>query len=212
MDDSILLFAGLAAFALIAFGMTAAISETTVTETETMIGDQAVTDQSNVTPDPNATDANPFLEIIMEKVNDTFGLWSPPAKYAQAIANAESANSIPSGMLARLLYQESHYRESIISGSVTSPVGALGIAQFMPATARDMGINPLDPFQAIPAAARYLASLYRQTGTWTKALAAYNWGIGNVTRKGIASAPTETRNYYSQILADVNSASGTTYA
>ena len=80
------------------------------------------------------------------------------------------------------------------------------------ATAQQLGINPLDPFQAIDGAGRYLASLYRQTGSWTEALAAYNWGIGNVNRRGIASAPTETRNYYTQILADVNNANGTTYA
>jgi len=73
----------------------------------------------------------------------------------------------------------------------------------MPATAAEMGIDPLDPFAAIDAAARYLRSLYRQTGAWDKALAAYNWGIGNVQRKGIARAPTETQNYFRQILADI---------
>ena len=100
----------------------------------------------------------------------------------------------------------------IIDGHTKSPVGALGIAQFMPATAQQLGINPLDPFQAIDGAGRYLASLYRQTSSWSQALAAYNWGIGNVTRRGLDSAPTETRNYFTQILADVNNASGTTYA
>ena len=125
---------------------------------------------------------------------------------------AEDQNGIPHDMLARLLYQESHYRADIIDGRTKSPVGALGIAQFMPATAQQLGINPLDPFQAIDGAGRYLASLYRQTSSWSQALAAYNWGIGNVTRRGLDSAPTETRNYYTQILADVNNANGTTYA
>lgn len=126
-----------------------------------------------------------------------------PLQYRGAIAQAEQAGGIPDGMLARLLWQESRYRPEIIDGRKRSPVGALGIAQFMPATAREMGIDPLEPFQAIGAAGRYLSSLYRQTGSWQEALAAYNWGIGNVKRKGLAAAPKETRNYFGQILADL---------
>lgn len=128
-----------------------------------------------------------------------------PQIYRDPIRNAEIANGIPAGMLARLLWQESRYRPDIISGATRSPVGALGIAQFMPATARDMGIDPLDPMQAIPAAARYLAQCFKWTGgnDWAKALAAYNWGAGNVNKKGLANAPKETRNYYAGILGDL---------
>lgn len=168
--------------------------------------------------DPNAqasgsTDSgHTIAEDIVSKTTTMLGLWRAPAKYAPAIAASEDKYGIPAGMLERLLYQESRYRADIIDGRTRSPVGALGIAQFMPATAAQMGINPLDPFQAIDGAGRYLAGLYRQTGGWTEALAAYNWGIGNVSRRGIARAPTETRNYYTQILADVNNANGTTYA
>lgn len=126
-----------------------------------------------------------------------------PTKYRAAIAQAEINHGLPDQMLARLLWQECRYKESVITGAVRSPVGALGIAQFMPATAKEMGIDPLEPFAAIDASARYLASLYRQTGDWAKALAAYNWGIGNVKRKGMAAAPLETRNYFKQILADI---------
>jgi len=152
------------------------------------------------------------IDGIMAAARNIVGSWHPPAKYADAITQAETANAIPRDMLARLLWQESRYREDIINGTVRSSVGAMGIAQFMPATARELGIDPLDPFQAIPAAGRYLAKLYRMTGTWAQALAAYNWGIGNVLRRGLASAPTETRNYYSTILADVSASTGTTWA
>ncbi len=83
----------------------------------------------------------------------------------------------------------------------------------MPATAAELGIDPLNPDQAIDAAGRYLKRLQKNNlGGWTEALAAYNWGIGNVQRKGIANAPKETRLYFSQILADVNSTNGTAYA
>lgn len=126
-----------------------------------------------------------------------------PEIYRGAIADSEARHGLPGQMLARLLWQECRYKPAIISGRISSPVGAQGIAQFMPATAAEMGIDPLDPFAAIDAAGRYLKSLYRQTGDWAKALAAYNWGIGNVKRKGLERAPLETRNYYRQILADI---------
>lgn len=169
-------------------------------------------DDSEPPPDTPATDDLSSIDGIMAAAKNLIGAWRPPAKYAAAITSAEQQYNLPPDMLARLLWQESRYREDIITGATRSPAGALGIAQFMPATARDMGIDPLNTAQAIPAAARYLASLYRQTGTWTQALAAYNWGIGNVQRKGIGAAPVETRNYFTQILADVNASNGTTWA
>jgi len=132
--------------------------------------------------------------------------WQPPgraAPYLAAIAAAEDSNGIPRNLLARLLYQESRFREDIISGATSSPAGALGIAQFMPATAAEFGLNPLDPYASIAAAGRYLAQLYRRFGNWPEALAAYNWGQGNVSRKGLAAAPLETRNYVAQITGDI---------
>ena len=163
-------------------------------------------------PSTDTTTAEDFMTTITSTATRVLGLWRAPAKYAQAIASAEASNGIPATMLERLLYQESRYREDIITGRTTSSVGAQGIAQFMPATARAMGIDPLNPDQAIPAAGRYLASLYRKFGNWSEALAAYNWGMGNLSRKGLGAAPKETRNFYTQILADVNSGGGTTYA
>lgn len=144
------------------------------------------------------------FETIMDTV--TPGAWQPPERarpYLAAIAQAEGRYSIPPQLLARLLYQESRYRPEIIDGSVRSSAGAIGIAQFMPATAADMGVDPLNPDSAIDGAARYLRLLYDGTGTWAGALAAYNWGIGNVRRRGLDAAPSETREYVSAILGDV---------
>lgn len=124
-------------------------------------------------------------------------------KYAAQISSVEAAQGIPPNLLGRLLYQESAFRPEVISGAVRSSVGAVGIAQFMPATAAELGIDPTNPTQSIAAAGRYLRQLYDQTGSWQLALAAYNWGIGNVLRKGFSEAPTETRNYVAQITADV---------
>lgn len=122
-----------------------------------------------------------------------------PAQYLQSIRNAESKYSLPRNLLARQLWQESRYDPTIVNRYS----GAQGIAQFMPATADSFGIDPFNAAQAIDAAGKYMRQLYGQVGSWLLALAAYNWGIGNVLRKGIGKAPTETKNYYSQILADI---------
>jgi len=125
-------------------------------------------------------------------------------QYDDLINSSAEANGIPPNVLYKLLWQESRFRPDIINGTTRSPVGALGIAQFMPATAiQEMGSvqAALDPSKAIPAAARYLAKLRNQFGgDLTKAVAAYNWGQGNVKRKGLANAPKETVNYVLSIL------------
>jgi len=143
---------------------------------------------------------------VVNRVKVAVGGWSwdmVPVEYQGMIMTAEQQYGLPDGMLARLLWQESRYRKDIIEGRTRSSAGALGIAQFMPATAADLGIDPLNVPQAIRGAARYLKTLYNMTGTWAEALAAYNWGIGNVQRKGLAAAPLETRNYYAQIMGDL---------
>lgn len=134
--------------------------------------------------------------------------WFPPSKYAGAIASAESRSGLPVNLLARQLYQESRYREDIITGQVVSSAGAVGIAQIVPKWHPD--VNPLDWRASVDYAARYMRSLYTQFGgDWRKALAAYNWGPGNLSRVNtqiplwLSQTPTETRNYVTQITADV---------
>lgn len=115
--------------------------------------------------------------------------------YVADIAAAEREYGIPDNILTKVIYQESRFRQDIISGKTKSGAGATGIAQFMPATAKELGLDPLDPVQSIDKAGAYLSGLYRQFGDWSKAVAAYNWGAGNVARKGLKSAPTETVDY-----------------
>lgn len=164
-----------------------------------------------------ATTAGDEVATVFDDMADTMNSFvtnwpAGSAPYRSMIEAAAAAHSVPVSILAWLLWKESRYNPKIIDGTIKSPVGALGIAQFMPATAREeLGSveAALDPAKAIPGAARYLRKLYNALGTWEKALAAYNWGIGNVRRKGIASAPAETRDYYSTILARANSGGGT---
>jgi len=121
-------------------------------------------------------------------------------------ASAESSYGIPQDLLARTGFEESSFRPDIINGTQVSSAGAQGIMQFEPATAAQYGVNPLDPTSAIPGAAHYLSDLYRQFGSWSLALAAYNDGPGNVTAAG--GIPAVSAGYVSDILSDVNAEGG----
>lgn len=70
--------------------------------------------------------------------------------------------------------------ESGYNTKVRSSAGAIGIAQFMPGTARSRGVNPLNPRQALKGAAKLDADLIKQTGSYRRGLAAYNAGPGNI--------------------------------
>lgn len=111
---------------------------------------------------------------------------------------AESRHGIPAGLLVRQAWQESRFNPQ----AVNQVSGAQGLMQFMTPTAREWGVNPFDAASAADGAGRYMAWLYSRLGSWSLALAAYNWGIGNVMRKGMGAAPLETRNYVAQIGAD----------
>ena len=123
--------------------------------------------------------------------------------YLGTIANTEDSLGLPRHLLKRVLYQESGFKPDIVSGQTTSSAGAVGIAQFMPATAQARGIDPTDPTQSIQEAGKYLAELKDKTGSWDTALMAYNWGLGNLSSKGPDKAPAETKNYVAQISRDV---------
>jgi soluble lytic murein transglycosylase-like protein len=151
--------------------------------------------------DATTTAAGDFVSAPAGKI---FALPPSAAPYADSIDAAEARYGLPPSLLGRLLYQESRFKPSVIDGTVKSSTGAVGIAQFMPATAADVGVNPLDPIASIDAAGRYLKQQYDRFGDWSRALAAYNWGAGNVQKKGLANAPLETRNYIAQILGDVD--------
>jgi soluble lytic murein transglycosylase-like protein len=151
----------------------------------------------NTTAVTAGDDESDILTDTLDTMKSTFTGWpSGSEPYQGIITQAAQANGVPVSILAWLLWKESRYNPN----AVNKRTGAQGIAQFMPATARDEGVDPFDPAQAIPGAARYLARWYRSTGTWAEALAAYNWGIGNVQRKGLDAAPAETVDYYTTIL------------
>ena len=92
------------------------------------------------------------------------------------------------------------------NGSViTSSAGALGVFQLMPATAAALGVDPTDVNQNIQGGITYLKQLFAKYGSWDQALAAYNWGPGNVDKAAAAgtSWPTEVYNYAAGIIGRV---------
>ena len=97
--------------------------------------------------------------------------------------------------------------ESGFNHRAKSPVGAMGLMQLMPETADFLGVNdPYDPVQNLEGGGRYLKGLLdRYDGSVHRALAAYNWGPGNLDRRGYDNIPGQTRHFIRRV---VNSAGG----
>ena len=109
------------------------------------------------------------------------------------IETSARQNNLPVGFFTRLIWRESSFQPGAIS-----PVGAQGVAQFMPQTASERGLaNPFDPEQAIPKSAEFLAELNRDFGNLGLAAAAYNAGASRVAAwmAGEGGLPYETRDY-----------------
>jgi hypothetical protein len=115
--------------------------------------------------------------------------------YANLFTQAATRHGVDASLLAAVASQESGFDSQAVS-----PAGAQGLMQFMPATARGLGVNPLDPSSAIDGAARYLSSLTRQFGSTDLALAAYNAGPGTVSRYGGIPPYPETQNYVRAVM------------
>lgn len=86
--------------------------------------------------------------------------------------------------------------ESGFDPNAVSPKGATGVMQLMPETAKALGVNPHNNNENIMGGAKLISSyLKTYNGDIDKALAAYNWGPGNVAKYGMGKLPAETQNY-----------------
>jgi len=117
------------------------------------------------------------------------------APYAHLFAQAGARYGIDPNLLAAVAKVESGGNASAVSSA-----GAAGLMQFMPGTARGMGIDPLDPAQAVDGAARLLTQLRDRLGSLELALAGYNAGEGAVRRHGGIPPYSETQRYVSKIM------------
>ncbi|HUR85226.1 MAG TPA: lytic transglycosylase domain-containing protein [Solirubrobacteraceae bacterium] len=117
--------------------------------------------------------------------------------FAADIQAAAARHGLDPALLTGLIRAESNF-----DPGATSPAGAQGLTQLMPATAAGLGVtNPLDPAQAIEGGAKYLRQqLDRFGGDASKALAAYNAGPGAVERFGGIPPYEETQNYVRRVL------------
>lgn len=127
------------------------------------------------------------LENFLARTESGIQRWSGVAM------QAADASGIPREFFLKLLAQESGFKPTSVSRA-----GALGIAQFMPATAIAVGLkDPFEPISAIHASAAHLATLLKRFGNLGLAAAAYNAGPERVTAwlSGKRGLPAETSNY-----------------
>ena len=121
----------------------------------------------------------------------------PPNDIVSVLLKASKAYSVPYSILQSVAYHESRYNPNAVS-----PVGAKGLMQIMPVNYETYGItDPFDPIQSANAGAKMLSNLKNRFGNWSQALAAYNWGIGNVTKKPNKEQwPQSTQKYVASII------------
>jgi hypothetical protein len=121
----------------------------------------------------------------------------PPSDIRRVLQTAASKYGVPMPIMIGVAHTESRY-----DPKAGSRVGAQGLMQLMPRTAANLGVqDPWDAQQNAFGGAKFLSALKRQYGSWEKALAAYNWGQGNVTRNPSPGQwPQVTRNYVGNVL------------
>lgn len=118
-----------------------------------------------------------------------------PKAYLAAVAAASTKYNVPAELLAAQIQAESGWNPN-----AKSPMGATGISQFMPGTAKGFGIDPTNPLESIDAQGKMMGRLIKSYGgNQDKALAAYNAGAGNVAKYGGVPPFKETHDYINRI-------------
>ena len=119
-----------------------------------------------------------------------------PAIYAGKVAELSARFDLSPALIEALVWQESRWQ-----AQARSPVGAQGLAQLMPGTARYLGVDPHDPMANLEGGARYLREqIDRFDGNLEKALAAYNAGPGRVLAANGIPRIRETQTYVASIM------------
>jgi len=125
-----------------------------------------------------------------------------PAQYVASLRRAAAGRSVSAALLAAQLREESGFNPP-----ARSPSGALGIAQFMPGTARAYGLrDPFDADAAFDVQAHLMRDLLRQFGAVRLALAAYNAGANAVRTCMCVPANGQTQAYVARVLGLIGAA------
>lgn len=127
------------------------------------------------------------------------GASTDPSQYDDLIRAAATKYDVDPSLVRAVVKNESGF-----DANATSPAGAQGLMQLMPATAAGLGVtNAYDPVQSIDAGTRYLrGQLDRFGGDATKAVAAYNAGPTAVARYDGVPPYRETQAYVRRVLAE----------
>lgn len=114
------------------------------------------------------------------------------------IQQAAQQHGVSEGLIKAVMHTESGFNVN-----ARSPVGAQGLMQLMPATARRFNVsNAYDPHENIMAGAKYLAWLLKRfNGNTTLALAGYNAGEGNIAKYGGVPPFRETQDYVRRVTS-----------
>lgn len=115
--------------------------------------------------------------------------------YYDLAERAGQLYGLPPRIMSALVWQESRANPYAVSSA-----GAIGLAQLMPGTARDLGVNPHDPWENVLGGAKYLRQQWDRFRSWPLALAAYNAGPGNVLSHGGVPPFKETVDYVEKVL------------
>jgi cell wall-associated NlpC family hydrolase len=115
-------------------------------------------------------------------------------------SQATQKYGLPSGLLRAVASVESSFNPNAVS-----PAGAQGLMQLMPGTARGLGVNAMNPAQAVDGAGRMLSGLVHEFGSVKLALAAYNAGPGAVKKYGGVPPYAETQSYVRKVMSRMES-------
>lgn len=135
------------------------------------------------------------FKSVLSNVKDDLCVPKCPSDLEPMIKRAADKYGIDSSVIKAVIKAESGFRPN-----ATSRVGAQGLMQLMPGTARALGVDASDPEQNIDGGTKYLKQQLDKFGSLDLALAAYNAGPGSVVKYGGVPPYTETQNYVQQVM------------
>jgi len=173
-----------------------------------------------VVPIPRETTTTQSVDDILAAAETELGSAIQPAPAPESVKVGKQNISIPEGeeFAPPSLVKAVMKVESGGKADAVSPKGARGPMQLMPGTAKELGVDPKDPQENVEGGSKYLQRMINKYGSKELALAAYNWGPGNIDRaiKKVKAAgkkvtwqsvldevkvPKETRNYVSKVIS-----------